>query len=243
MTQNSAKQWISGLAVGLMSVGAAEAAPITYFGQDAGANADGGAQIATHPVSDAARNLFLSTLSSFTTQTLEGIGNNTPTPIIIPGFATITAAVPGNVVTVVGSDNQGGFPISGTQLFQKDGGGFTVTLENAVTAFGFYGIDVGDVGGQLSLTEFGNVPHTVANQGNSGGVFFYGVTDTTPFSVITFNNSSGVDRFNFDDFTIGTVNEDLAAVPEPATLLLLGTSLAGMAGAAWKRRKAARLAD
>ena len=109
-----------------------------------------------------------------------------------------------------------------------------------MTAFGFYGIDIGDVGGQLNLSEFGNVPHTVS--GASGSVLFFGVTDTTPFSVITFNNSSLTDRFNFDNFTIGSVNQDLAATPEPATLLLPGTSLARMAGAAWKRRKAARLA-
>ena len=238
MIKNLPKHWFGSLAILVMSVGAAEAVPVTYFGQDVGAGNDGGAQIASHPNSDAARNAFLATLSSQTTNNLDAIGNNTPAPINL-GFGILSGA--GNVISVAGSDAQGGFPISGTNLFQIDGQGFTLTLNTAVTAFGFYAIDVGDVGGQLSLTEFGNVPHTVPTA--SGGVLFFGVTDTTPFSSITFNNSSLSDRFNFDDFTIGTVNEDLAAVPEPATLLLLGTSLAGMAGAAWKRRKAARLAD
>lgn len=36
--------------------------------------------------------------------------------------------------------------------------------------------------------------------------------------------------------TVGNPPPDLGAVPEPGTLLLLGTSLAGVVGAAWRRR-------
>jgi hypothetical protein len=40
--------------------------------------------------------------------------------------------------------------------------------------------------------------------------------------------------------TIGNPPPDLGAVPEPATLLLLGTSLAGVLGAAWRKRTSAQ---
>lgn len=101
MTKHWPTQWIGSLAVLLMSIGAAEAAPIFYFGEDAGVNNNGIPQITSFPSSDAARDQFLGTRSSQTTNTLDGIGNNTPAPINL-GFGTITGG--GNVVAVVGSD-------------------------------------------------------------------------------------------------------------------------------------------
>ena len=88
MTRNSAKQWISGLAVRADVGRRRRGSPSTYFGQDAGANADGGAEIATHPVfGRGVKPVSLAPYRRFTTQTFsKGIGNNTPTPIIIPGF-------------------------------------------------------------------------------------------------------------------------------------------------------------
>ena len=233
------KHWIGSLAALLLTFGAAEAAPIVYFGQDLGA--PGGVPLVSRPNADAARGNFNTHIVSPITQNLEGLADG-GAPINL-GFGSITLG--GAIATVATHDGDGGFPISGTKLLRLDGTGFTLTLNSAVTALGFYGIDVGDVGGQLNLTEFGNVLHAGAT---NGSVFFYGVTDTTPFSVLHFNNSFATDRFNFDDFTVGKVDigqadPELAATPEPGTLLLLGTSLAGMAGAAWKRRKAARLAD
>ena len=70
MTKHWPTQWIGSLAVLLMSIGAAEAAPIFYFGEDAGVNNNGIPQITSFPSSDAARDQFLGTLSSQTTNTL-----------------------------------------------------------------------------------------------------------------------------------------------------------------------------
>ena len=226
----------------LLTAGLAHAAPITFFGQDISPGPDN-VRIPSHGNSDAARNAFLTGQTSHATQSFpDGLAADTPAPIAGPAGATLTGGGrSANLST--GTDGSGGFPISGNAYWQLDANKFQIELTGSAIGIGFYGIDIGDAGGQLTvgLSNGGSfsVPSGTAA---SGSVLYFGLIDASnPFNLITFERSNPLvaDRFNFDDFTIVYAAEDLALVPnpEPGTLLLLGSSLAGMGSVLWRRRK------
>ena len=66
---------------------------------------------------------------------------------------------------------------------------------------------------------------------------FWGFYDTsTAYKQITFGNTtSGVDIFGFDDMVIGDLGQ-IRHIPEPATLLLAGLGLVGLAASRPKQR-------
>lgn len=232
----------------LMATGTAEAAPMTFFGEDLGLGEN--TRLASHPNADNARALFFGNLVGVGTETFEviGAGASAPLGISFPGAGTATLQGSGDTVSVpAGTNGFGRYPISGNIYWEPGSGTFSIGFSDPVAAFGFYGVDIGDFDGQITLALQSGVltnlvvPNTV--NGAGGAVLYFGVIDTdNPFSLITFGNTAaGVDVFGFDDFSIGSVEQvSLNPVPEPGTILLLGSSLAGLVGAAWKRRRAAQ---
>jgi hypothetical protein len=155
------------------------------------------------------------------------------------GTATFTGI--GEIANVPSGDFAGRYPISGNQYFDT-GSDFTITFSTAIAAFGFYGVDIGDFGGQVTLTlthlvgpqTVVTVPNTI--NGLGGGVLFFGNIDTAnPFTSITFGDTAqGVDFFGFDDMTIGTIEQVHPTPDSGSTLSLLGLALVGLAALRYK---------
>jgi hypothetical protein len=79
------------------------------------------------------------------------------------------------------------------------------------------------------FTEGGN-----SNGNNDGSAIYIGIESATPITSVTFDESSG--DFAINQLTLG--GSGASPVPEPSSLLLLGSGLAGMVGMV--RRKLAR---
>lgn len=95
---------------------------------------------------------------------------------------------------------------------------------------------VGFIGGGLSISEtsrFDFMPRITLDD-NLGGYTF---TATKGPGDLTISANRRDDSMRFTD---GRVPNGVISMPEPATLLLLGTGLSGLAAAVWKRRRDTR---
>ena len=209
----------------------------TYFGEDLDWYSS---NVST--ASDAASAAFQSSLIGVGTEDFESFAAGTTAPVVtdfgVAGTATLTG------VGSISNLNTGGFvsrrAYSGTNFWETNTGAFTINFSQAIAAFGFYGIDLGDFNGQVTVglvnggTTTYNIAHTLGSAAN-GALLFWGIIDTSNlFTSVTFaNTGSSADYFGFDNLTIGSLEQ--VAAPAPTTLALLSIGLLGL----WGRRRLA----
>ncbi len=254
------KRALGGALMGVLMMPAiAMAAPLVYFGEDLGLGEH--ARLDSTPNADHARNQFgglilegaMESFESFAPGTYawtydSGAGTWTPGNTLpfantigspsTPISGTIYADT-GTVIEVpTGTNGFGRYPTDGDKLFHTKAETVTFDFGREVYAFGFDGIDVGDFGGQLSVsTYYGDtllqtlsIAHVLESMG--GDVFFWGIVDKdSPFTKIVLNNSNGIDVIGLDRIIVGTL-----VTPIPAALPLMA---AGVFALGWMRRRQA----
>ncbi len=215
----------------------AKAAPVTFFGEDLAPDAGTAGSIATsHPQADAARSAFFADLTGgVATQTFESYAAGTGLPLTVPFQGAGDATLSGTGMILSGRTGSDQFPISGTQFLDTNGT-FTLTFGTPIAAFGFYGTDIGDFAGALTLglTDGSGVSSTLAvpdqtGRTANGSALYYGFVDTTDtYSSISFSGADG-DVLGFDDFSVGSLAQVAASpVPEPASLAGMLAGLTGL---------------
>ena len=201
----------------------ADAAYLTFFGEDAGAGES--TRLLSTPNANAARTSFFSNLSGVGTETFESIATGATSPINA-SFGADIATINGNgsVRSVPSGASFGRYPISGDKFYQANNA-FNITFTTAQAAFGFYGVDIGDFNGRVTLTlskvgggvETLTVPNT--RNGAGGNALYFGLIASDPsnlFTSISFGNTNArTDIFAFDNFSIGRQEQVVRPVPVP----------------------------
>ncbi|MEM6744918.1 MAG: VPLPA-CTERM sorting domain-containing protein [Pseudomonadota bacterium] len=232
--------------------GTASALPVEFFGEETSP----GGVVTGDPV--AARDGFLATLSSGVgTEDFESeaIGLFASLPISFPGSTgSITATLSGSSVEIDGAAGAGRFPTSGDNFVELLSAEMEIEFSSPVSAFGFFGTDIGDIGERLTVTLTDavtsvetafDVPHDL--DAPSGSLLFWGFVDVeASYSRIALGAvGNDSDIFGFDDMIIGDVEQIVnpprptGEVPLPAAAWLMLAGLGALAGTRARARRRA----
>jgi hypothetical protein len=231
-------------AIALFTVRSADAGLISYFGLDNPGLTSGEAEVAEKSfLSNVTTGVGIVDFEGFAADATSSLGLTFDSGA---GSVNATLSGDGQVRSVPTGSYGGRSPISGTKFWDTGyGGDFTVTFDNAVSAFGFYGTDVGDFEGDLVLTlkSATQVVEFVIEAGaRTGSVLFWGFTDDSDaYTSVTFTNTADTDIFGFDNMLVGVAGNVVgapAAAPEPASLAIFAAF--GVSATCFRRRRVKR---
>jgi len=233
------------LAYTLVLTSTTHAAPMIIYGHDRGLGEQ--VRLTETPNADAARDTFLALVDDAITENFEGFeeyaGYQTGLTLDLGALGTSTLQSTDNnnsmwvdAVASGTTNTVGRYAISGVNYLQVSSSYFQLSFSRPVTAFGFYGIDIGDFSGLFTLDvtrpNGSSTTYTLDDTYRSpgGGVLYWGLIDAeNPFSEIRFSNSnSGTDWFGFDDMTVGTARPQPVSEPGALGLLGLGFTVLGL---------------
>jgi hypothetical protein len=237
----------------LGAVAPARASFSTFFGLDAG----NGTPPTTLANSLAAHNSFVGALTGVGVETFDSQPLNAFPSALTFGPTSITATATTNDAAnnfVSDGTPNGVFATSGAQFLYQNGtnragNDNTVTFSAAVAGVGMYVTDLNDgttLIDQLrlvvTLSDASTQTFTTNNFLNdmNANVYFFGVVSSDPaLKIASVRITNTVpdqgDAFGIDDLTIGTAAA--TAVPEPASLALLGAGVLGLAASRVRRRR------
>ena len=219
-----------------------------FFGEDLNSSATN--PLASFPNASAAEADFLTNLVGVGTETFESFAVGTVDPNLT--FPTPSEVISANLdgngsvrsVTPGRTNGFGRYATSGSKYFEAVAaeGGNIVSFNEPIAAFGFFGVDIGDFGGQLQLVLADNttttltIPNTISEAfgETDGSVLFYGLiaeNEDETFTSVAFElNAPGTgtasDVFGFDDFTIGSLEQvnPPTSIPEYHSIIGLALS-------------------